>query len=176
MESNIKYNIVSWDFDGTLADHFDGTKNDYKKITTDLVKKLRRRGYEIHIITRRFGPDNYLLGKGNEHVIVYEKAKELGVLPENVHFTAREWKFKKIKEIGASIHLDDDITDLFWIIKHIPSVKGVQVGSENWEQKFIKILDTHDKLKIWLSNEDNIVKLCTSLVVFLLITITFFKI
>lgn len=169
----IKQNIITFDFDGTLADHFNGDANTHQKATCDWVKRMRRRGYEIHIVTRRYGPDNSALGAMDEHIPVLKKAKQLGIPEERVHFTARKWKYEKLRELGTCLHIDDDTAELFWILKNTPSIKGILVGSNNWEDRIIKTLSSHDSWRIWLSNEDNVVKLGTGLVIFLLATITF---
>ncbi len=47
-----------------------------------------------------------------ENRVVYDVAEMLGINPENIHFTNREWKFNKINELGIEYHIDDDMTDI----------------------------------------------------------------
>lgn len=171
--SKIKNNVISWDFDGTLNDHFGGAINPLKKQTRDWVLRLKRRGYDVHIITRRFGPENKNMGKGNEHLIVWKVADELGVPREKVIFANREFKYSYIEKINACIHIDDDAEEKFWLDKYLPDVKMIWLEDKNLEQDLISTIDTHDHVSIWLSNENNLAKLGFLLGAALLLTFLF---
>lgn len=155
----MKNNIISFDFDGTLNDHFGGEVVEYKKITRDWVKRLMRRGYEVYIITRRYGPENSHKGKTNEHLIVWEIASQLGIPKNRIIFTNREWKYTQIENIGSGIHIDDDAHEKYWLERHAPEVKVIHLEESDWESQLISKLETHDPFKIWLSNEGNLAKL-----------------
>jgi hypothetical protein len=170
----IRNNAITFDYDGTLDDHFGGHEiNPFKKETRDFVKRLIRRGYEISIVTRRYGPDHKNLGIGNEHLKVWETAAELGIPRERVFFTNREWKYSTIQTIGACMHIDDDDKEQYWIERHLPDVKMVLVGSKNWEESIISKIEEHDSIQIWLQNEKNIIKLGLIIATILLTVLLF---
>jgi hypothetical protein len=166
----IKDDVISWDYDGTLDHHFgNGDKNPYLKETRDFVLRLIRRGYDVHIITRRYGPENSQMGLGNEHLKVWKTADELGIPRENIIFTNREWKYSFIESIGACMHIDDDEREKYWIERHLPEVEMVWLGDDNWKAKLISKIESHDPISIWMGNNKNIVKFGIALVITLLI-------
>lgn len=97
---------ISFDFDGTLEDDFDGTINKQKLEIQNLAKKYISDGHEVFIITKRYNKDNYRLGLGNEHLKVYSLANDLGI--DNVYFTNREMKFSHIIGLNINIHFEND--------------------------------------------------------------------
>jgi hydroxymethylpyrimidine pyrophosphatase-like HAD family hydrolase len=82
-------NKISFDFDGTLDDDFDGTPNLQKEEVQSVCKQLVEQGKDVCIITKRYGNPSY--GECNK---VYELAKQLGI--QNVYFTDRELKHAKV--------------------------------------------------------------------------------
>lgn len=152
----IKKNTISWDFDGTLDDHFNGEENSYKYETRDILKRLLTRGYDIYIITRRFGPENSEKGITNEHLKVWEVADELGISRDKIIFANRLWKFSIIQSIGACMHIDDDEEEMYWLEKNAPDVTQVWLGDKNWKNTLIQEIDTHDHISTWFTNENNI--------------------
>lgn len=165
---SVENNIISFDFDGTIDDFFGGQENPNKEQIRDFIKTLIIRGYDVHIITRRYGPENPKFGAGMEHVKVLKIAEELGIPRNKIIFTNREWKHSHIKSIGACMHVDDDIEEKNHIEKNIPHVKMVWLGHENWSKELIAKIDTHDQIKIWFNNEKNIIKLGIVLAITLL--------
>ena len=95
---------ISFDFDGTLDDEFDGGYNIVKEEIQSLAKKYVDEGNDVCIITKRFDSNNRHLGKVNEHLLVYELAKELGIT--KIYFTNREMKFSLIK-LGIEMHFEN---------------------------------------------------------------------
>jgi len=167
----IKHNIISFDFDGTLNEFFDGSENPHKLEVRDWVRRFKRRGYDVHIITRRFGPDNSALGAMDEHIKVLELAKELGITEDKVIFTNREWKHSFIKSVGACIHIDDEIDERIFMETYHPDATVIWLGDDDWTDNLISKIEGHDSIKVWLSNEENIIKtglvLALTLLVFL---------
>lgn len=149
-------NIISFDFDGTLNDQFNGDLNPQKKLTRDWVMRLKRRGYDVHIVTRRYGPLFSKEGAGNEHIEVLKLAKELGIDYDNVIFTNRQWKYKVLGGLGSIIHIDDDEKEKQLIERHLPNVKFIWVENKDWEQELVKSIESHDHIKIWLSSQNNV--------------------
>ena len=97
--------IISFDFDGTLDDEFDGGYNIVKEEIQSLAKKYVDEGSDVCIITKRFDSNNRHLGKVNEHLLVYELAKELGIT--KIYFTNREMKFSHIIKLGIEMHFEN---------------------------------------------------------------------
>jgi hypothetical protein len=96
---------ISFDFDGTLDDEFDGTPNLQKEEVQSLAKKYISDGNDVCIITKRYGPEFSSLGIGNEHLVVYGLAKKLGI--NVVHFTNRDMKYSKILDLGIDMHFEN---------------------------------------------------------------------
>jgi len=151
--------IITFDYDGCIGDHFDGSLNVQKKIIRDWVMRLLRRGYEVYFVTRRFGPGYSGQGITNEHVEVLKLAKELGIEEDKVIFTNREWKYKTLGKINSIIHIDDDIQEKELIEKFLPNTKCIWIEKKEWEKELIELLKEHDHVKIWLSNPENILRL-----------------
>lgn len=170
----VKNNIVSFDFDGTIDDQFnDEGVNPHKKIVRDWILRLIRRGYDVHIITRRFGPDNSSRGIMDEHIKPLKVAKELGIPENKVIFTNREWKYKTIETLGACMHIDDDDREKYWIDRHLPHTHMVWLGANNWEEQIVDEIEYHDHLKIWISSERNLKKLGLVLFIILMSALLF---
>jgi hypothetical protein len=163
----IKHNIISVDFDGTLNDFYDGQTNPYKQRIRDLVRKLKIRGYDVHIITRRYDAENWQEGGIKEHLEVLRIAAELEIPEHNITFTNREWKHSFVKNIGACIHFDDEENERVFMESYNPEATVIWLGDEDWEKQTLAILDKHDPVKIWLSNESNISTLGATLLTIL---------
>lgn len=93
---------ISFDFDGTLDDDFDGTINNQKVEIQSLAKKYINDGHDVCIITKR-----YESGKSikDESIIVFQLAKELGI--NKVYFTNREMKFPYILKLEIERHFEN---------------------------------------------------------------------
>ncbi len=99
--------IISFDFDGTLDDEFGGVPINFQKKDIQLLaKQYIEEGHDVMILTKRFGPDHSDKGLGNEHLIVFELAKELGI--EKVYFTNRVMKFSYIIRLSIDMHFEND--------------------------------------------------------------------
>lgn len=113
---------ISFDFDGTLDDEFDGSINSQKVEIQEIAKRYVQEGHDVLIITKRYGPENKDLGKTNEHLIVYELAQKLGI--KKVYFTNREMKFSFIIKLNVEKHFENSeyevslINDACSIYKH----------------------------------------------------------
>ena len=88
-----------------MDDEFDGGYNIVKEEIQSLAKKYVDEGNDVCIITKRFDSNNRHLGKVNEHIIVYELAKELGIT--KIYFTNREMKFSHIIKLGIEMHFEN---------------------------------------------------------------------
>ena len=103
----IKDKLVTFDFDGTLDDEFDGIINAQKEEVQNICRQLIEMGNDVRILTKRHSPNFPDLGKGNEHLIVYDLASKLGVPPDKVHFTNREMKFGFIVQNKVDVHFEN---------------------------------------------------------------------
>ena len=99
--------LITFDFDGTLDDEFDGSLNLQKEEIQHICQQLIQMGNDVRILTKRYSSDYFQLGKGNEHLVVYELASKLGILKSNVHFTNREMKFGFILQNKVDVHFEN---------------------------------------------------------------------
>ncbi len=111
---------ISFDFDGTLEDDFDGAHNKQKDELQGLAKKFINEGHNVCVITKRYGPEFSNMGLLNEHLIVLNLARNLGI--KEVHFTNREMKDTFIHSLGIQIHFENseyevDIINKYFIDK-----------------------------------------------------------
>jgi hypothetical protein len=125
---------ISFDFDGTLDDEFDGGYNIVKEEIQSLAKKYIDEGSDVCIITKRFDSNNRHLGKVNEHLLVYELAKELGIT--KIYFTNREMKFSHIIKLGIEMHFEN-------------SEYEVQLINQAWKQNDHKCVTIHVENPNW---------------------------
>ena len=118
--------IVSFDFDSTILkkewDEEEGqdVPRGLDPIATDLIRKERKAGNKVIIVTSRYGPKP-AFGRDNEDL--FEIAKELGEAtkdpkdpkdskaPLEAHFTNGEDKVHKLLELGVEKHYDDDLDE-----------------------------------------------------------------
>lgn len=93
---------ISFDFDGTLDDDFDGTINKQKEEIQSLAKNYVTGGHDVCIITKRYA---YSESISDEHSKVFQLAKELGI--DKVYFTNREMKFAHIINLNIEMHFEN---------------------------------------------------------------------
>lgn len=133
---------ISFDFDGTLNEHFFGDENpqedEIKKLFVELCNNDE---FDVYIITRRFGPEDSDKGLKDEHTTVFNMLKILNIeLPkEKVLFTNRKYKFSLINKLGIDIHLDDDIKE-HQLIRKFSSGSSVDVQQPDWRKEFDGLL------------------------------------
>lgn len=151
----MKDSIITVDYDGTIGNYFGGELNPRKKIVRDWIKRLMRLGYDIHIVTRRYGPKS-IYNTFGEYKSVLDFADSVGISKENVHFTNRDWKFYTLQRLNSSIHLDDDIVEKQLINQNASSITAICVEDVDWEQQLKDRLSKNDGLKIWISSEKNL--------------------
>jgi hypothetical protein len=117
---------ISFDFDNTLYHPFGygetGESNPQMIEIQFLLKKYIKDGDQVFIVTKRYGPENNKFGLGDEHLIVYEVAYNLGINPSNVYFTNREMKVNTLLNLGIERHFEDDKYECLLIAKN-----GIQV-------------------------------------------------
>lgn len=133
---------ISFDFDGTLNEHFFGELNPHKdEVQKLLVKLVNDESFNVYIITRRFGPNQSNEGQKNEHEVVLNLLNDLNVqLPEEkIIFTNREYKYFFINKLNIDIHLDDDDRE-HELIKKFTKGSSVNVQGPNWREKFEELL------------------------------------
>ena len=104
----------------------------------------------------------------DEHIKVFKLAKELDIPEEKIIFTNRECKHSFVKSIGACIHIDDEENERLLMETYHPDATVIWLGEDNWNDNLISELKNHDGIKIWFSNEDNVVKAGIALIIILL--------
>lgn len=98
---------ISFDFDGTLENDFDGTLNLQKIEIQQLAKKYVSEGHTVFIITKRYGPEMANQGLKNEHKKVLILAQILGIPLQNCLFTNREFKNNMIVNQKIDMHFEN---------------------------------------------------------------------
>ena len=133
---------ISFDFDGTLNEHFFGAVNPQE----DEIKKLfvelcNDDNFDVYIITRRFGPEDSDKGLKDEHTTVINMLDSLNIqLPkEKIIFTNRKYKFSFINKLKVDIHLDDDIKE-HQLIRKFTNKSFVDVQQPDWRKCFDELL------------------------------------
>jgi hypothetical protein len=96
---------ISFDVDGTLDDDFDGKINKQKDEIQKLAKKYVQEGHDVCLITKRYDEKHRDLGIKNEHLKVFQLAKQLGI--SKVYFTNREMKFSHIIKLKINMHFEN---------------------------------------------------------------------
>lgn len=133
-----KITKVSFDFDGTLNEHFSGESNPHKdEVQKLLVELFNNESFDVYIITRRFGPENSEKGNINEHNLVFELLNflDIEIFKEKIIFTNRDYKFSTINALGIDIHFDDDYLE-HDLIKRFTNCKSFNVQKESWLEEF----------------------------------------
>jgi len=125
---------ISVEFDGTLSRFFNGLSNPIEQDVQNMVKRLIDEGYDVHIITRRY--ENQMLSENRPVLLM---AEHLGIDPENIHFTNRNWKWEIMNELNIDCHLDNDETDLYYIKNKLTKTIGVSLSKEG-VHKFYEIV------------------------------------
>jgi len=121
---------ISFDFDGTIWDEFDKTPNRQKDEIGRICKDYIRKGHDVYIITKRWGPKFRNEGLKNECDIVYQVGLSLGIKKENIIFTDRLWKDVTIKNLGIEMHFENSDMEVKMIEKL--GVKVVPVEDPYW--------------------------------------------
>jgi hypothetical protein len=106
MKSFSKSLRISFDFDGTLDNEFDGTLNTQKIEIQQLCKKYLSEGHDVFIITKRYGPELSNLGLVNEHLKVWILAEIL-----ERHFENSQVECEMISNIGVEVV---PVEDKYW--------------------------------------------------------------
>jgi hypothetical protein len=82
------------------------------------------------MMTRRYGP-SFEGGSANEHQVVLELAKELGVDDTHVMFLDREYKSDLIHQLGVHLLIDDDPNECNRVRQAFSIYNAVCVDSEH---------------------------------------------
>lgn len=120
---------ISFDFDGTLDNEFDGSVNNQKLEIQKLAKKYITDGHDVCILTKRFDEYHPHHGKQNEHVEVYDIARSIGI--KKVIFTNREPKHDFILNLNIDMHFENADYEVKLINEHT-SCKVVPVEDPYW--------------------------------------------
>lgn len=139
---------ISFDFDGTLENDFDGTLNLQKIEIQQLAKKYVSEGHMVFIITKRYGPEMASHGLKNEHKKVLILAQILGIPLNNCIFTNREFKNDMIVNKKIDMHFENSEYEVQLIDKTCSKTGHkcltLHIESANWRD----ILDSNVMSKI----------------------------
>jgi hypothetical protein len=132
--------IVSFDFDDTIMvkkKDKDGKEKSERMCpwTRNQIKKERKAGNKVIIVTSRYGPDPAF---GYDNKDLFKAAKELNI--EDVYFTQGEKKVKTLLDLGVEKHYDNDQSELD-AIKNDPksSVEAIKHVAGEKKEPSIKI-------------------------------------
>jgi hypothetical protein len=123
---------ISFDFDGTLTDDFDGSLNELKDEIQSILKQYKQLGNDVYIVTKRFSPSNSSLGKVNEHIDVLKVASELEISGKNIIFTNRNLKAEKLIELGIDIHFENGDYELHYLNSFKHNINVVMITEPYW--------------------------------------------
>ncbi len=137
---------ISFDYDGTLADHFDGSENDQKEKVLAKLRQLQSEGHAIYIVTKRYSPARAHLGLVNEHIDPLRLAAQLSIPGQNVVFTDRALKADRLHELGIDQHYDDcDVELEYFLDRHTnSSMNYVMVSRRPWQIVNARTLETSE--------------------------------
>lgn len=126
---------ISFDYDGTLADDFDGSTNYEKDKVIAKLKELQSENHEIFIVTKRFSPNNAHKGLVNEHIDVLRLAAELKIPGTKVIFTDRKFKADKLIELTIDQHFENSNEELYYFLNNHTnsSMNYIMVSSSPWK-------------------------------------------
>jgi hypothetical protein len=122
---------ITFDFDGTLEDDFDGTINKQKEEIKNVLKQLMITN-EIFIVTKRHSPKNSSLGKINEHIDVLRLAMELGIPGKNIIFTDRMLKAETLIQMGSDIHFENSEMEVQYMNQFQHNTQLVLITDPYW--------------------------------------------
>lgn len=126
---------ISFDFDGTLEDDFDGTINLEKDLVQSCLKQYQELGNDCYIVTKRYSPEYSSLGKINEHIDVFFLASKLGIPGSKVIFTNRKLKAEKLMELGIDIHFENGEYEEKYLNTFPHDIKLIMVTSPDWKKE-----------------------------------------
>lgn len=123
---------ISFDFDGTLVDDFYGELNNQKEEIQNICKNLIDNGYDVHIVTKRYGEIYKAYGKINEYIEVFKLAEKLGIPKSKIYFTNRDWKYTTLTRLGINVHFENSKNEVDQIKKYCPDTTVVHIEDPFW--------------------------------------------
>jgi ADP-ribose pyrophosphatase YjhB (NUDIX family) len=111
--------IITFDFDNTIAmSHMNFPDGDveyvfdeYNEKIINLIKKYIKNGDDVHIVTSRTEAKEGMFPDDTVKVHL-DKLQLSGYFwPDKVHYTNGSLKAEKLKELGSTLHYDDDIEE-----------------------------------------------------------------
>jgi len=112
LEDNTKHKIVSFDFDDTLTyAPFDPEEGDfvYQGPHEEMLEKIKNYINDlevtVYIVTSRIKRDS---PDPHGDISVEEFVDKHGLEVDDIHYTDGKWKAEKLKELGVTLHHDDD--------------------------------------------------------------------
>lgn len=126
---------ISFDFDNTL------TRQSVQEVATQLVHE----GHEVWIVTSRYSeegaPINLKSNVKTSNEDVFMVAEDCGINLNHIHFTNMELKVNFLEKNNFSIHIDDDVSELFAIRNSANSCIPINVDFLSWKEDCLNIIN-----------------------------------
>ena len=111
--------VITFDFDNTIAmSHMDLSSGDveyvfdgYNEPIIKLIKQYINDNYDVHIVTSRFEDKEGHFPDDTVKVHLDKLALSGYFWPDKVHYTNGTLKGQKLKELGSTLHYDDDMEE-----------------------------------------------------------------
>ena len=121
--------VVTFDFDNTIAmSHVDLSSGDvkyvfdgYNKPIINLIKQYINDNYDVHIVTSRFEANQGTFPDDTVKRHLDKLSLSAYFWPDKVHYTNGSLKGQKLKELGSTLHYDDDMEE------HIDNFGGITI-------------------------------------------------
>tara|TARA_R100000808_G_C2136427_1_gene144718 strand:+ start:443 stop:1618 length:1176 start_codon:yes stop_codon:yes gene_type:complete len=111
--------VVTFDFDNTIAmSHMDLSSEDvkyvfdsYNKPIINLIRQYINDNYDVHIVTSRFEDKEGHFPDDTVKKHLDKLSLSAYFWPDKVHYTNGSLKGQKLKELGSTLHYDDDMEE-----------------------------------------------------------------
>ncbi len=121
--------VVTFDFDNTIAmSHMDLSSGDvkyifdgYNKPIISLIRQYINDNYDVHIVTSRFEAKEGTFPDDTVKKHLDKLSLSPYFWPDKVHYTNGTLKGQKLKELGSTLHYDDDMEE------HIDNFGGITI-------------------------------------------------
>jgi len=107
---------ISFDYDSTLS----------LETIESMVASFNSELIDIYIITSR-------MQFGHSNTDLYQTTERLGIIKDKIYFTESCYKWRKIKELGISIHFDDVVEESQLILQNTQCIPVLLWDKDNLE-------------------------------------------
>ncbi len=144
--------VITFDFDNTIAmshmvfddDEVKYVFDGYNEPIIKLIKKYIDENYDVHIVTSRTEAKEGLFPDDTVKIHLDKLSLSAYFWPNKVHYTNGSLKAQKLKELGSTLHYDDDMEE------HISNF-----GSISTNNPYESYKDTQDVAKCIIYDSEN---------------------